>query len=204
MLAAMRRAAARLLAIAVVACGIVPLTAGASWACSCAAPTLNGAALDRSIARSQPLIYTAEVVSVTGNSSGYEYDVLVQEALKGTVEEQRTLTTGLGGGDCGVRLEEGAQLLIYSDEGSLGTCGGFMHGAAADLQTHVRNMRAVIPTPGTIVLSRQPSPASTPSLAAAAPAMHHRPMSRWQLALFAFAAAAVLSAGAVTWRSTRR
>ncbi|MDX6273427.1 MAG: hypothetical protein QOJ92_637 [Frankiales bacterium] len=140
----------------VVACGLIPLTAGSSWACSCAAPTLKGAALDRQIARSEPLIFTAEVVKVTETPQRFEYGVTVTEALKGVTSPRHTLVSALGGGTCGMRLHEGVRLLIHGDEPRIAACGGTYAGTARFIETHARVIRAAVKTPGQIL----PSPTS--------------------------------------------
>lgn len=129
----MHRWLARFLAAVVVALGLVPLTAGASWACSCGASGLTESQEWRSVAAKEPTIYVAEVTGRTGGPTQspdgsfgpgeYRYSLRVIESLKGGATGTRTATTSDQESACGVILQQRRRVLVYGEQ--LGICGGF-------------------------------------------------------------------------------
>ena len=159
----MNRWLARLLAGLVVACGLVPLTAGASWACSCSSPDRSETQQWRSIAATAPLIYVAEVTGRSGgepvvsadgtlSSGGGEvsYRLRVVESLKGSASGTRTATTSEQGSSCGVVLDTRRRVLVHDER--LGLCGGFTQERVPERAAIVR--AALAGQPGTHVVVR--------------------------------------------------
>ncbi|MCU1671891.1 MAG: hypothetical protein JWN77_4 [Frankiales bacterium] len=156
----MTRWLARLLATVVVACGLVPLTAGASWACSCAAPTTTERQQWTEIALAAPEIYLAEVVARTGGdvvdangnstTGTYTYQLRVTDSLKGGALGTRFVTTSWSGASCGATVREDRPLLVYAQVLSL--CGGgFTQERVAQRAAIIR--AAVRAGPGPVVVS---------------------------------------------------
>ncbi|MCA1823949.1 MAG: LysM peptidoglycan-binding domain-containing protein [Frankia sp.] len=127
----MRKLLGRGLAVLMLAGGLVPLTAGASWACSCAGTTFSESQEWRSVANKAPLIYVGEVLDHTESApsgSGYRpqtvrYRISVLESLKGNASGTRYATTNDQSSACGVRLAERRRILIYDER--VGLCGGY-------------------------------------------------------------------------------
>ena len=149
----MNRWLARLLAGLVVACGLVPLTAGASWACSCGAPDQGETQQWRSIAATAPLIYVAAVTGRSGgepveaadgtlSSGGGEvsYRLRVVESLKGSASGTRTATTSDQESSCGVVLDPRRRVLVHDER--LGLCGGFTQERVPERAAIVRSALA--------------------------------------------------------------
>jgi nucleoid-associated protein YgaU len=121
----MMRWLARALAALVIACGLVPLTAGASWACSCLASPLTESQEWRAVAAQSRDIYLAEVVGRTGGrtispdgviSAGeYRYRLRVVTSLKGNVSGTRYVTTNTESGTCGATVDEDRPLLVFGE-----------------------------------------------------------------------------------------
>lgn len=85
-------------------------------ACSCAEVQNVEEELERSEA-----VFSGKVLDIREktNPSGYNYkSVLFQVAYtwKGVKESQIIITTGLGGGDCGIDFKEGQEYLVYANE----------------------------------------------------------------------------------------
>jgi alpha-D-ribose 1-methylphosphonate 5-triphosphate synthase subunit PhnG len=121
----MRRLLARLLVLLVLAGGLVPLTAGASWACSCVPTTTTEEERWRSIASSAPVVYVAEVadsreVQTPEGSPEREYTLRVVNSLKGGAMGTRTVRTGIHEAICGVKLDPTRRVLVHGDR--LGYC----------------------------------------------------------------------------------
>ena len=119
----MTRWLARSLAALVIACGLVPLTAGASWACSCATSGFTESQEWRSVAAKAPLVYVADVVAVTQAEGQNRYSLRVVESLKGGATGTRTVTTSDQGSTCGVTIPQGRRILVAAEPFSL--CGGY-------------------------------------------------------------------------------
>lgn len=129
----MTRWLARLLAAIVIAAGLIPLTAGASWACSCATSTLTESQEWRAVAATASQIYLAEVVDRSGGTQvdaagkptfggEYRYQLRVTATIKGAVSGTQYVTTSASGASCGVTLREDRPLLVYAK--TLSLCGG--------------------------------------------------------------------------------
>jgi hypothetical protein len=123
----MRRLLARILVPLVLAGGLVPLTAGASWACSCAPTATTEGEQWRAIAAQAPFVYVAEVVEErqVQTPEGYperEYVLRVTNSLKGGVMGTRTVRTAQHGAMCGVTLDPSRRVLVHADR--LGLCSG--------------------------------------------------------------------------------
>lgn len=128
----MKRWCLRLLVAVVLVGGLIPLTAGASWACSCAGSLLTEAQQFRSVAAKSPIVYVADVVGRTGgptvDANGsvgpgtYRYQLRVVRSLKGQVSGIRYATTSTQGSACGVVVDERRPILVYDERLSL--CGG--------------------------------------------------------------------------------
>ncbi len=155
----MHRWLARLLAALVVALGLVPLTAGASWACSCGSSGFTESQEWRSVAAKAPTVYVAEVTWRTGgptqNADGstgpgeYRYSLQVVESLKGGVTGTRTGTTSDQGSACGATLQQRRRVLVYDEELSL--CGGFTQERVPQRATLVRDAVAGRPSAHVVV-----------------------------------------------------
>ena len=155
----MNRWIARILAALVVALGLVPLTAGASWACSCAAPAFTESQQWRSVAAKAPVVYVAEVTGRTGgptqNPDGgtgpgeYRYSLRVVESLKGGATGTRTGTTSDQGSACGATLQQRRRVLVYDERLSL--CGGFTQERVPERATIVRDAVAGRPSSHVVV-----------------------------------------------------
>lgn len=140
----------RLLAVAVVAGGTVPLLQGAAWACSCASEQRDPARYTaygeserwRSVAAKARTAYVGEVVRETyvdpdprlGGEESWSYEVRVVEPLKADHAGTRTLTTPAQGSACGTRLRVGRVLVV--DE-SVGLCGPTTQQGVAPRAAHV-------------------------------------------------------------------
>lgn len=128
----MKRWCLRLLISVVVVSGLIPLTAGASWACSCAGSLLTESQEFRSIAAKAPNVYVADVVGRTGGPrvdpngfvgpGTYRYELRVVRSLKGQASGTRYATTSTQGSACGVVIDERRPILVYNEQLSL--CGG--------------------------------------------------------------------------------
>lgn len=123
----MRRLLARLLVALVLAGGLVPLTAGASWACSCHPNPPSETERWRSVAASAPFVYVAEVAGTreVQTPQGYrerEYTLRVVNSLKGGVMGTREVRTGINGAICGVTLDPNRRVLVHGDR--IDYCGG--------------------------------------------------------------------------------
>lgn len=119
----MTRWLARCLAALVIACGLVPLSAGASWACSCGSYGFTESQQYRSIAAKAPVVYVAEVAAVTRADGQNRYALRVLESIKGGASGTRTVTTSDQGSACGVTLPQGLRVLVSAEPFSL--CGGY-------------------------------------------------------------------------------
>jgi hypothetical protein len=116
----MRRLLARLLVGLVLTGGLIPLTAGASWACSCHPTTTTENEQWQAIAAQAPFVYVAEVAEEREVQSpqGYperEYVLRVTNSLKGGVMGTRTVRTGVHEAICGVRLDPTRQVLVHAE-----------------------------------------------------------------------------------------
>lgn len=119
----MTRWLARTLAALILACGLVPLTAGASWACSCASSAFTESQEWRSVAAKAPLVYVADVVRRTRAEGQIRYELRVVESLKGGATGTRAVTTSDQGSACGVTIPQGRRILVSAEPFSL--CGGY-------------------------------------------------------------------------------
>lgn len=122
----MRTHLARLLAILVVACGLVPLTAGASWACSCMADQRPDSERYAAVADSTDVAYVGVVTAREGGTAEppyqYTYRIQVERSLRGAMLGERSVTMTAFGSACGVRIPEGTRILVTSEP--FGSCGG--------------------------------------------------------------------------------
>ncbi|MCJ7840016.1 hypothetical protein MUB24_03640 [Lederbergia sp. NSJ-179] len=85
-------------------------------ACSCAELPGVEEEFDRSKA-----VFSGKVLEVREktDSSGYMYKSILFQVIKtwkGIKESQVIITTGIGGGDCGIDFKEGQEYLVYADE----------------------------------------------------------------------------------------
>lgn len=83
-------------------------------ACSCISPPPPEVALDKADA-----VFSGEVVEITENERiirGYGNNIhfKVDKVWKGTDASEIVVTTGYGGGDCGISFEKGQQYLVYA------------------------------------------------------------------------------------------
>jgi hypothetical protein len=98
--------------------GVVLLGAGHAIGCQCAEqPAVED------ILAGHALVFVGRVVSGNflgdgskpGEPYGRQFTFVVSETLKGNVRDQTvTISTGVGGGDCGVDFIIGRQYLVYS------------------------------------------------------------------------------------------
>ena len=145
------RTSARLLAVAVLTGGALPLLQGTAWACSCVGDTRDPARYAaygesetwRSVGAKARSAYLGEVVRetyvdpdpATGGDESYRYEVRVTSPLKGDRSGTRTLTTSGNGASCGVRLRR-APVLVVDDQAGL--CGATTQERTAPRAEHVR------------------------------------------------------------------
>lgn len=120
----MRRLLARCLVPLVLAGGLVPLSAGASWACSCLTSPYSEAEQWQRFAAEARAVYIAEVAGSREvlNAHGYperEYTLRVTNSLKGGALGTRTVTTATHEAACGVTLDPSRRVLVHSDRISL-------------------------------------------------------------------------------------
>ncbi len=136
------RHAARAVATAVLAGGLVPLLSGAAWACSC-----EGYASDReqyaAAAGSAQVIYTGLVTAESRPTPAPQpapggtpvphpgdgevrYSIRVDESLKGDAAGDRTVSTSGSGASCGTYLETGRRALVveYGGNRRISLCDG--------------------------------------------------------------------------------
>lgn len=132
----MTRWLARSLAALVIACGLVPLSAGASWACSCASSGFTESQQYRSVAAKAPLVYVADVTAVTRTTGQHRYSLRVVESLKGGATGTRTVSTSDQGSACGVTIPQGRRILVSAEP--LGLCGGSTQDRVAQRAAIVR------------------------------------------------------------------
>ncbi|HVE99077.1 MAG TPA: hypothetical protein VNA12_07845 [Mycobacteriales bacterium] len=130
-----RRTAARLLAALVLAGGIVPVLAGAAWACSCVGYPSEEEQY-REAARSSKVIYTGTVTERSQASPrpstgpqpppDVTYTVQVEENLKGGASGTRVVSTSESSASCGVELQTGRRALLveYAGDQRVGLCDG--------------------------------------------------------------------------------
>lgn len=123
----LRHCLTRSLAVSVVAAGLVPLSAGASWACSCVHPVPSETERYSAVAAQESTIYVAHVVAerlvpTPQGANQREYDVVVSNSLKGGARGTRTLTTAEHGATCGIRLDPDRPVLV-TGEPQIGLCG---------------------------------------------------------------------------------
>ncbi|WP_407271124.1 hypothetical protein [Radiobacillus sp. PE A8.2] len=90
---------------------IIPST---SYACSCADPNPVEAEFKRATA-----VFSGEVVKITENPSSKQVLFKVTETWKGVSRSQVYITTGIGGGDCGYRFQQGNNYLVYAHPSSM-------------------------------------------------------------------------------------
>ncbi len=146
----MTRWLARSLAALVIACGLVPLAAGASWACSCGAYGFTESQQYRSVAAKAPVVYVADVVAVAHTEGQNTYRLRVVESLKGGASGTRDVSTSDQGSACGVTLPQGRRILVTSEPFSL--CGGYTQDRVAQRAAIVR--AALAGRPATHVVAR--------------------------------------------------
>lgn len=88
-----------------------------SSACSCAELSSVQDEVDRSDA-----VFSGEVLEVTEKTNGYGYASVLLEVdtvWKGIDQTQVILSTGLGGGDCGIKFHPGFDYLVYASSSSM-------------------------------------------------------------------------------------
>ncbi len=135
----------------------IPRTA---QACSCAgastpAELLEGAdAVFRGISQGQ-----ASSVSGCGGEENRRFDFDVEEVWKGAVQSTAQITTGLGGGDCGMEFAEGREYIIFAHQsettGELytGICSGNIRVTApADIPSELGEGTPAPPPPSSCAL----------------------------------------------------
>lgn len=145
-----RRLLLRCLAVSVVASGLVPLTAGASWACSCAGPAPSDVDRYTAVAGQASTIYVAHVVEerLVRTPQGYgerQYDVVVSNSLKGGARGTRTLRTAEHSATCGIRLDPDRPVLV-TGEPQMGLCGTTTQERVAEREAIVEDALHRAPT----------------------------------------------------------
>lgn len=120
----LRRFLTRSLAVSVVAAGLVPLSAGASWACSCVHPVPSETERYSAVAAQESTIYVAHVVAerLVSTPEGFdqrEYDVVVSNSLKGGARGTRTLTSTTT--SCAMWLDPSRPVLVTTEQ--IAQCG---------------------------------------------------------------------------------
>ena len=125
-----RHSAARLLAALLLAGGLVPVLAGAAWACSCVGYESEEAQY-RARAREAKVIYTALVAdeqrpAPPEGSTPVRYRMEVEEDLKGGASGSREVTTSDNEASCGLDLEPGRRALVVEFDGgrTINLCDG--------------------------------------------------------------------------------
>ncbi len=123
----------KLLACLVVALGLVPVTAGASWACSCRPDDRPEQVRYAETARAADVAYVGVVTSrttpppsVDGQISSAQqsvtYTIRADRSLRGAVLGTRSVTVSSAESACGVTLPERARVLVTAEP--FGLCGG--------------------------------------------------------------------------------
>jgi hypothetical protein len=158
---------ARLVAVLVVGCGLVPVLAGQSWACSCVQQPPDQQRY-RQAAHDAAVIYVGRVLSeshVDGEYGGeYHYQVAVDETLKGGPAATETLHTSDNGGTCGTRLENGEILVVdRAGDGSVGICGDTTQEKVTERAAIVRDELHGSPAPTPSPRPPAPSPSASAS-----------------------------------------
>ncbi|RIW34649.1 hypothetical protein D3H55_09035 [Bacillus salacetis] len=98
-------------------------------ACSCIEPL----SVEDELARSEA-VFSGKAVKVTDKEAGFRKSGLkriifeVHETWKGASDSQILITTGSGGGDCGIEFREGEDYLVYARQSD-------MYGGSGDLVT---------------------------------------------------------------------
>lgn len=145
-----RRAAARVLATAVLACGAVPLAQGAAWACSCAYDQRDPARYAafgeseqwRSVGAKARTAYVGDVVSETlvdptpetPWDGSYRYEIRVVHPVKGDRSGTQVVMTSASGAACGRRMALG-EVLVVDD--TVGLCAPTTQERVAARAAHV-------------------------------------------------------------------
>ncbi|KKR84890.1 MAG: hypothetical protein UU48_C0001G0138 [Candidatus Uhrbacteria bacterium GW2011_GWF2_41_16] len=88
-------------------CGLL-VNATPTFACSCVRATSTEQFNDATT------VFVGRVKSISEDSSSRSVDFNVSESQKGSVAENVTVTTGLGGGDCGFDFEVGHEYMVYT------------------------------------------------------------------------------------------
>lgn len=129
----MSRLLARALVCLVLTGGLVPLTAGASWACSCMRDDRSEQARYAELARRTELAYVGLVTrrtsppapadgQISSAQDSYTYTIQAVSSVRGAVLGTRTVTVSSSGAACGVTLPEGSRVLVTAEP--FGLCGG--------------------------------------------------------------------------------
>lgn len=155
----MRRGLAVLLAV--LAFPLVVVTASPSYACSCVDATLEQQV------RSADVVFVGTVeqtFQVDQGLVGVVAEVAVSRVHRGSVPERTDVVTGGGGGDCGVPLQEGDEVIVFGalddDAVATTTCAG----SGADLhEGHPALGAGRAPEPGALVSSKRPGDEGVPA-----------------------------------------
>lgn len=126
----------RLLALIVLAGGMVAVGGGTAWACSCVGYATE-AQRYRAMGENAERVYTGTVL---GPYTDGGYDVRVESNLKETSVGTRHVKTAADGASCGISLEPGRVFLVESGGGNTGLCSGTtqedVDGAVADYEMY--------------------------------------------------------------------
>ncbi|KAB2336229.1 hypothetical protein F7731_12085 [Cytobacillus depressus] len=114
-----RKATTWLLLLSICTCVAVFYIPTSTYACSCAEPVSVKSELSHS-----KVVFSGKVLSVKNKRSLNGYvtkDVIfeVSQTWKGVKESQIQITTGLGGGDCGIEFKKGEDYLVYGRDSDI-------------------------------------------------------------------------------------
>lgn len=103
---------------------LVFLIPSTSFACKCAKPNIEEAI------KNSKYVFIAAITSTKVNGTGEKFltgvaaEFKLVKSLKGNAKELKHLSSGFGGGDCGIPFNVGFQYIIYTNDGSVGICSG--------------------------------------------------------------------------------
>jgi hypothetical protein len=104
-----------LVAFGVIAMAI--LSQSNSFACHCSLPKPKSLKREVEKARKESRsVFSGRVLEISHDPQNFYRTVKfkVEKSWKGTLPEETTVVTGLGGGDCGYRFEVGEKYLVYA------------------------------------------------------------------------------------------
>ncbi len=165
----MKRLAARLVALALLTGGIVPIMSGVSWACTCRSYPSDRARYEDA-AKHGKFIYIATVTDkqVSDDGKTTYYTFAVSDNIKNGVSSPRDVATFTDNAtQCGAVLAKGGRTLVVElTEGAVSHCDGTTQSNVNVRAQYIRDAMNPKPTPKptpTKSKSPTPSPSKSPS-----------------------------------------